>query len=158
MMPLLQTLACSAGISIGMLRLPPPSFSAQDIHPILVNFTAALIPASVASDMLGKIFRKQSLTHAAWWMLVYAAVVTPFTALAGWFWKQSVETMLPPDILTLHQWLGTSLGVLFLFLAGWRFTIHRKDQKPTGSYFFLAFLTLVALVYQGSLGGKMVFP
>ena len=27
-------------------------------------------------------------------MLVYAAVVTPFTALAGWFWKQSVEAML----------------------------------------------------------------
>jgi uncharacterized membrane protein len=156
--PLWQALACSTGTSIGMLTLPLPSFSAQDIHPILVNFTAALVPASVASDVLGKILRKQSLTHAAWWMLVYAAVITPFTALAGWFWKQSVEPMLPPGILTVHQWLGTSLGVLFLFLTSWRFKIHRKDKTPTSSYFFLAFLTLAALVYQGSLGGKMVFP
>src|SRR5438034_6028557 len=38
--------------------------------------------------------------------------------------------------------------------------LHNSPQgsEPTASYFFLAFLTLVALVYQGSLGGKMVFP
>ena len=76
------------------------SFSAQDIHPILVNFTAALIPASVVSDVFGKVLRKQSLTHAAWWMLVYAAAITPFTVLAGWYWKRSVEAMLPPGTIT----------------------------------------------------------
>jgi uncharacterized membrane protein len=96
-----------------MLTLPLPSFSAQDIHPILVNFTAALIPASVASDVFGKVLQKQSLTHAAWWMLVYAAAITPFTVLAGWYWKRSVEAMLPPGTITVHQWLGTSLGFTF---------------------------------------------
>jgi uncharacterized membrane protein len=140
-----------------MLTLPLPAFSAQDIHPILVNFTAALIPASVASDVFGKVLRKQSLTHAAWWMLVYAAAITPFTVLAGWYWKRSVEAMLPPGTITVHQWLGTSLGLLFLVLAGWRLDIHRKDQAPTVSYFLLALVLLAALVYQGSLGGKMVF-
>src|SRR5215467_14682707 len=120
------------------LMLLLPSLSAQEIHPILVNFTAALIPASLASDMLGKTLRKQSLTHAAWWMLVYAAAITPFTVLAGWYWKRSVEAMLPPGTITVHQWLGTSLAVLFLALAGWRFGIHRKNRAPTVSYFLLA--------------------
>ena len=141
-----------------MLTLPLPSFSVQDIHPILVNFTAALIPASVVSDMFGKVLRKQSLTHTAWWMLAYAAAITPFTALAGWFWKQSVAEMLPPGTINVHQWLGMSLAVLFLVLASWRFAIHRKEQAPTRSYFLLAVVLVAALVYQGSLGGKMVFP
>ena len=129
----------------------------QEIHPILVNFTAALIPASVVSDVLGKALRRQSLTHAAWWMLVYATAITPFTVAAGWFWKRSVEAMLSPGTITVHQWLGTSLAVLFFFLAGWRFLIHRHDRTPTAWYFFLALVILGALVYQGSLGGKMVF-
>jgi len=103
---------------MAILMLPLPSLSAQEIHPILVNFTAALIPASLASDMLGKILRKQSLTHAAWWMLVYAATITPFTTMAGWYWKRSVEAILPPGTIAVHQWLKTSLAVLFLILAG----------------------------------------
>jgi len=140
-----------------ILMLPLPSFATQDIHPILVNFTAALIPASVVSDLLGKVLRKQSLTHAAWWMLVYATAITPFTVLAGWYWKRSVEAMLPPGTITVHQWLGTSLAVLFLVLAGWRFGIQRKDQSPTISYFVFALLVVATLAYQGSLGGKMVF-
>src|SRR5262249_44735530 len=121
-----------------MLMLPLPSFSAQDIHPVLVNFTAALIPASAASDMFGKVLRNQYITHAAWWMLVCASAITPFTVLAGWYWKRSVEAMLPPGTITVHQWLGTSLAVLFLVLAGWRFGIHRRDQAPTVAYFLLA--------------------
>lgn len=140
-----------------MLTPPLRSFSWQEIHPILVNFTAALVPASVVSDALGKVLRKQSLTHAAWWMLVYAAAITPFTVLAGWLWKGSVEAMLPPGAITVHQWLGTSLAALFLLLAGWRFVIHSHHRTPTASYFFLALVILAALVYQGSLGGKLVF-
>ena len=141
-----------------MWTLPLPAFSAQDIHPILVNFTAALIPASVGSDVFGKALRKQSLTDAGWWMLAYAAAITPFTALAGWFWKKSVEQMLPPGTISVHQWLGMSLAVLFLVLASWRFVFYRKDQTPTVAYFVLGFILLGALIYQGSLGGKMVFP
>lgn len=65
--------------------------------------------------------------------------------------------MLPPQIITVHQWLGTSLAVLFLLLAGWRLSVHRKGQTPTMPYFVLAFVILAALMYQGSLGGRMVF-
>ena len=91
-------------------------------------------------------------------MLAYAAAITPSTALAGWFWKKSVEEMLPPGPVSVHQWLGMSLAVLFLVLASWRFVFYRKEQTPTVGYFVLGFILLGALMYQGSLGGKMVFP
>ena len=63
--------------------------SAYKVHPILVNFTAALVPVSVGSDVLGWVFGKQSLRDTGWWTLCFAAVITPFTAIAGWlFWMK----------------------------------------------------------------------
>lgn len=133
-------------------------FSWNDLHPILVNFTAALIPASVGSDLLGKVFRRDSLNHAAWWMLLYAALITPFTVLAGWFWKNSLEpATLPADVIFIHQWLGTFLSVGFLVLAVWRGRLFMADEKPNIIYFVVAALVVAALMYQGSLGGKMAF-
>jgi uncharacterized membrane protein len=35
--------------------------SDHKVHPILVNFTAALVPVSVASDIVAKVFHKQTL-------------------------------------------------------------------------------------------------
>jgi uncharacterized membrane protein len=32
-------------------------FQMPPLHPILVNFTAALVPASLLSDVLGRLFR-----------------------------------------------------------------------------------------------------
>ena len=60
---------------------------ATKLHPILVNFTAALIPVSVASDIIGRFLKNESLRSTAWWTLFYATLITPFTAITGWlFW------------------------------------------------------------------------
>ncbi|MGE0882463.1 MAG: DUF2231 domain-containing protein [Blastocatellales bacterium] len=127
------------------------------LHPILVNFTAALVPASVGSDLLAKIARRQSLSHAAWWMLLYAAIVTPMTAMAGWFWKRRIEAGLAAETISQHQWIGISLAVGFIGLAIWRGAIHLRDEKPGLLYFLLAFAIVAALMYEGNLGGSMVF-
>ena len=82
-----------------MCLFPLPVFSPGSIHPILVNFTAALVPASVGSDIVGRMLRKASLHTAAWWMLVYAAAITPLTVFAGWWWKQKVGDTLPLELL-----------------------------------------------------------
>jgi uncharacterized membrane protein len=139
------------------MALPLPPIPWQNIHPILVNFTAALIPMSVLSDLLGKLLRRESLNHAAWWMLFYAALFTPFTALAGWFWKKSIEAALPADLIAIHQWLGVSLAVAFIILAIWRLMFHQRGKSPRLAYFLLAALVLGALIYQGHLGGSLTF-
>jgi uncharacterized membrane protein len=139
------------------MGLPLPPFSWENIHPILVNFTAALIPVSVASDLLGKWLRRESLKHAAWWTLLYAAAVTPFTALAGWFWKRSIEAALSAELIAVHQWLGIWLACAFLILVIWRWRFHRRGESPGVAYFVTAVLTLLALMYQGHVGGSMAF-
>lgn len=130
--------------------------SPAHIHPILVNFTAALVPASIASDFLGRLWRKESLHDAAWWMLLYAAAITPFTAIAGLLWKPSVADMLPRHMLMTHQWLGISLATLFIVLALWRWSLYSRKMAPTPAYLGFAVLVLLGLVYQGNLGGTML--
>lgn len=127
------------------------------VHPILVNFTAALVPASVVSDLLGRLSRRDSLARAAWWMLLYGAIVTPGTAVAGWYWKKEVEDGLPAEIILLHQWIGISLAAGLLVLAIWRGRIHARDESPGALYFLLAFVVLAVVVYEGNLGGSMAF-
>jgi uncharacterized membrane protein len=139
------------------MGLPLPPFSLENIHPILVNFTAALIPASVFSDMMGKLLSRESLKHAAWWTLLYAALLTPFTALSGWFWKRSIEAALSADVIAVHQWLGIWLAFAFPVLVVWRWRFHKRGESPGLAYFVTAVLTLLALMYQGHVGGSMAF-
>jgi uncharacterized membrane protein len=142
-----------------MYAFPPFTMpvTADHIHPILVNFTAALVPASLVSDMLGRLTRKRSLTYAAWWMLLYAALITPLTAAAGLRWKRAVSDSVPPATLRTHQWLGLTLALIFLVLALWRRRIHVSGGMASPPYLVLLFVAVILLIYQGSLGGIMLF-
>lgn len=131
------------------MDLPP-------LHPILVNFTAALVPVSVASDVLGRMLRRRSLHATGWWTLLYAALATPFTALAGWLWLRSMGDMDHPG-MAVHQWLGTALAAGLAPLVLWRGWLYRKDAVPPVTYLVVAGVLLAALVYQGHLGGTMSF-
>jgi uncharacterized membrane protein len=134
---------------------PLPSFSPDHIHPILVNFTAALLPSSVVSDIAGRVFKKNSLHHAGWWMLIYATAVTPLTAVAGLLWKRSVGAALAADVLLMHQRLGIALAILFVVLVVWR--KGSRDDSPSIGYLAFASIVVVVLIIQGSLGGQMAF-
>src|SRR3954462_9761807 len=134
-----------------------PALSPEHLHPILVNFTAALVPASLASDMAGRLFNRQSLHNAAWWMLVYAAAITPCTAAAGLMWRRAVGDALPQEMIRRHQALGVTLVVLLVVLATWRWRIFKRDAPPSFLYLGFAVIVVLALVYQGTIGGEMAF-
>jgi uncharacterized membrane protein len=125
-------------------------------HPIFVNFTAALLPASFLFDLLGAWTRRDSLRTAAWWTLLLAAIVTPITATAGWVWLHSMEDM-DQWQMAYHKWLGTSAAVLVILLAVWRGSIYRRNRAPGWLYGLAAVVLLGALLVQGDLGGSMSF-
>lgn len=145
----------------GANKGPSPAFnpphSPQEFHPILVNFTAALLPLAFLSDLLGLWFKRASLHNAGAWMVLYAAIITPLTGAAGWWWKSQVGPALPPAVITVHEWLGTSLAVIFILLAIWRWRIQKRNAVPGITYMVVLAIVALALVYQGSLGGLMVF-
>ena len=125
------------------------------LHPILVDFTAALVPISLASDVIGRLIKAESLRHTAWWTLFYATLITPFTAIAGWlFWMPDDKGV---SGMTIHKWLGTGLAVLLFVLFVWRWKLRRRAQWATVPYLVFALIFVAALTYQGFLGGNQVF-
>jgi uncharacterized membrane protein len=129
--------------------------SAYKVHPILVNFTAALVPVSAGSDILGWVFGKQTLRDTGWWTLCFAAVITPFTAIAGWLFWMDGDVGVPG--MTIHKWLGTSLAVLLVGLVLWRWWFFKSNRRPSVFYLLVALAVIGAVVYQGHLGGDQSF-
>jgi uncharacterized membrane protein len=125
------------------------------VHPILVDFTAALVPVSIGSDLLERACGRKSFRVVGWWTLLYAACVTPLTALTGWlFWMKDDVGVTG---MTIHKWLGTAFVILIPALALWRAKFWRTDRRPSVLYLVVAVLLLGALTYQGHLGGAQVF-
>ena len=125
------------------------------LHPILVNFTAALIPVSIGSDILAGYFKNESLRDTAWWTLLYASLITPLTAIAGWlFWMQDDDGVLR---MTIHKYLGTTLAVLLIGLFLWRLKFHRERRWASVGYLIVGAIFALALAVQGHLGGEQVF-
>ena len=142
-------------LAAGILPMLKQFVMATKLHPVLVNFTAALVPVSVASDMIGRVCKIESLRSTGWWTLFYAMIVTPLTAISGWlFWMGDDNGVTG---MTIHKWLGTGLAVLLFALFCWRLNLHRKNKWPTTAYFILGGIFVAALAYQGHLGGEQVF-
>lgn len=142
-------------LAAGIISVLKQFVMATKLHPILVNFTAALVPVSVASDMIGRFFKTESFRPTAWWTLFYATIITPLTAITGWlFW-------MPDDNgaagMTIHKWLGSGLAVLLFVLFAWRWYLYRRHLWPTAAYFIAGIVFIAALAYQGHLGGTQVF-
>ena len=146
---LLSALVLGHGDGMSGLELPP-------LHPILVNFTAALVPVSFLSDLLGRWLRRDTLRATGWWTLLYAAAITPLTAAAGWYWARDMEGM-DPTLMNAHRWVGIALAVLLPAVVFWRHRFHRRQLFPSWPYLGVTGLLVATLVVQGHMGGLMSF-
>lgn len=125
------------------------------LHPILVNFTAALVPVSLAIDLVARLRRREDLRLPGWVTLLVATAITPFTAITGWlFW---MDDDVGVTGMTIHKWLGSALVLLLFGLFFWRRHQHRQSRWPGIPYFILGAIFVALLVYQGCLGGAQVF-
>lgn len=117
-----------------VLPVPQQFVMTTKLHPLLVNFTAALVPVPVSLmlDAAARFFKYESIRHTAWWTIFYATVVMPFTAITGWLFWMSDDNGVTG--MTIHKWLGTGLAVLLFGLFAWRLKLHRQHQWATISY------------------------
>lgn len=132
-----------------MMELPP-------LHPILVHFPVALLPASVFFDVIGRLRRSEALAHAGCFSLAFAAAASPLTAASGWLWLREMGEMSHGDMI-VHQWLGSALPMLLIPLAMWRYRLHARATQPSTAYLAALVAALALVTFQGHIGGQMTF-
>jgi uncharacterized membrane protein len=140
----------------GASRPPPPP---PPLHPILVHFTIALTSASLAFDLIARMFGVASLAEAGWWTLAASALVTVATLITGVTSRMGlpVEEGEARSYLRAHMALGPFFFGLLVALTIWR--ANTWNDRETVSWWYLAALGVAALVMtiQGFLGGELVY-
>lgn len=130
-----------------------------NLHPMLVSFTTALFTISLLTDVLGAATRRESFTITAWWTIFFAALITPFTGIFGWFfWAKNDGFKHSIGPMTIHMWLGTALVVAYIGMAIWRWQFYKKSRRPNVLYFVAAVIVFGSLLLQAKIGGDRSFP
>ncbi len=128
------------------------------LHPMFVSFTTAPYTLSIICDVVANALNRESLRSAAAWMMFFAAAITPFTALFGWFfWMSDDSAAGSIHRMTIHMWLGTSLAICFVAVGIWRWRFFKRGKGPNIAYLAVVYVLFAALVYQASLGGYQSF-
>ncbi len=132
-------------------------------HPAVVHFPIALTVLSVLSDTTAWIARGSSIAPSlfatGWWTLVGAVVLGAIAILLGLSdMRREVIQHEVHERVHYHMRVGlavfAALGVLFV----WRLPQVLDAQLSVGlGYLAVAVVVLALVIYQGWLGGELVF-
>ena len=139
------------------------TIKAWQLHPVVDHFTVALIIVAILVDLVASIMpARMWLRYSALTILILGTAAAWGSQLTGgWEAGRVWENVKGPalDILKRHAWLGHWLPWVFLVLAVWRlgiqFVAFIASTRPI--YLMIAVVAGGVLIYQGSLGGDLVY-
>lgn len=126
----------------------------QEIHPSLVHYPLALIPAALVADAAGFATGNRKLMEMGRTLMPWGAGSAAFAAVAGLaaYSAAKFDTRSRSMALT-HGNLNLGLVGVLGAMTAWRVT----RRAPTPAYLLLGFAGLAATTYSAYLGGHMVY-
>jgi uncharacterized membrane protein len=139
------------------------TIKAWQLHPVVDHFTVALIIVAILVDLVASIIpTRMWLRYSALTIMILGTAAAWGSYLTGgWEAGRVWDNVKGPalDVLKRHAWLGDWLPWVFLVLAVWRigiqFVAFIAGTRPI--YLMVAVVAGGVLLYQGSLGGKLVY-
>jgi uncharacterized membrane protein len=133
--------------------------TAAEWHAALNDLPPTLFASSVAFDLLGSWFRRDSLKAAGFWSLVGGVLGAVLAVASGLIAEDRIQhSEVVHQIMEVHETWAISVSIGFAVLAAWR--IWRRSTLPGGErgiYLVLASVGALAMLYTAHLGGTMVF-
>ncbi|MBI5836424.1 MAG: DUF2231 domain-containing protein [Candidatus Eisenbacteria bacterium] len=130
-------------------------------HPAFVHFPLGLLAGAFVFELLGLIFKRQSLHdagRAALFLGALGALVSVATGLAGEELLGEPQPPLLHDLIERHETLAFITAALAVVLCMWRIAVRKRYRGSTRALFVLALAVLCGVVlYTGHIGGKMVY-
>jgi uncharacterized membrane protein len=134
-------------------------YDAPRLHAALNDLPPALLPVSILFDLLGILFKRESLKAAAFWTLVAGVVGTGAAIIAGLLAEDAVEhSEQAHAIMETHETLAFIVLAIFGILAIWRIVrrgVWREKEQPVA--LTAGVVGVAILLYTAMLGGKLSF-
>ncbi len=129
------------------------------LHAAVNDLPPALLPVSVVFDLLGVLFKRESLKAAAFWTLVAGVAGTGLAIVAGLLAEDAVEhSDQAHAIMETHETLAFIVLAIFGVLAVWRIVrrgVWREKEQPVA--LTAGVIGVGILLYTAMLGGKLTF-
>lgn len=133
------------------------------LHPVVDHFSMALLIVAVLIDLVASTAPNRIwLRYTALLLMILGAIAAGASYFTGDMEADRIWNALgqpAKDVLHRHAQLGTYLAIAFGVLALWRILIQAfgfvAGTRPL--YLIFALVAIVALGYQGHLGGVLVF-
>ena len=120
------------------------------LHPFAAHFPIALLLTAFLAELALLARPALGLETSVRFLVAGGALGATFAAVLGWFaagWRLTDRS----ETLGLHRWNGTAIAIVSL-IAWW--AASRPSRTPLRA---LLALLAAAILYQGYLGGEMVF-
>jgi len=133
------------------------------LHPFVDHFTISLLIVALLADIAASLLPLRLwLRYAALALMITGAVAAAASWFTGGFDAHQTSKLLPSQaraILHDHARLGYYLMIAFAVLALWRLLIQLLAfmQRTRQIYLALTLLAVIFLLYQGYLGGQLVY-
>ena len=129
-------------------------------HPAFVHFPIALLSAAFFFELLGLLFRRDSL-HDVGRAVLFLGTVCALVALGTGLWAEKLTDPGPRALEAVsepHKTFAYVTVGLAVLLSVWRLAAGRKYQGPQRGLFVLGLAALTGVIlWTGHLGGKMVY-
>ncbi|MFZ0659341.1 MAG: DUF2231 domain-containing protein, partial [Candidatus Binataceae bacterium] len=134
------------------------------IHPVVDHFSIALIVVAVIIDLVATLVPNRIWPrYMALTLMILGAIAAAGSWVTGgklqpeWVWK-TIPSVAKP-LMHRHAELGTILMYAFGILALWRILIQGFSAmaRTRAIYLIVAVIGVVAICYQGHLGGELVY-
>jgi uncharacterized membrane protein len=134
-----------------------------DLHPVVDHFSIALLFVAVLIDLVASMSpTRMWLRYSAVMLMILGAIAAGGSFFTGGMEGDRIWNALgepAKDVLKRHDQLGLYLAIVFGVLAVWRIMIQAFGfmAGSRAIYLIVALLAIVALGYQGHLGGVLVY-
>jgi uncharacterized membrane protein len=134
-----------------------------DLHPVVDHFSIALLFVAVLIDLVASAAPTRIwLRYSAVLLMILGAIAAGGSFFTGGMEADRIWNALgepAKDVLKRHDDLGLYLAIIFGVLAVWRIMIQGFGfmAGSRAIYLIVAVLAIVALGYQGHLGGVLVY-
>ena len=139
--------------------LLPGAQRLQNVHPLLVHFPLALLPASALVYVLAWLAGRDAWAWTGLWLLVLGAVSAAAAATTGLHADEGVmvDPSVREQLLDPHRRLMLTTVGLSIALAAWAAAARPLPARGRGVFLTLL-VVLLALMSRGAdYGGRMVY-